>query len=227
MEHELAQQNDINLAPERMSLTSETLDNSSTDQHSSIKSKILNFIDEIRKNKKRADLNAITEHILKTEASNLDQDFIDTMISELTNQNLIENRRTPQGLDSFRRAVSISPEQEEVQSSLVYGRCNNISSQPIETDGVSNETVPKIAPDLRTHEINEKRQSKTEQSNSKETQTDFPEICYSSSSINKEEILSKYVRIEADHSALKNHVKCELSDMMRKMESLINGAIDQ
>ena len=88
MEHKLGKQNDINLAPEKMSLTLETLYNSSTDQHSAIKSIILNSIDKIRKNKKRADLNAIAEHILKTEASNVDQDFIDTMISELPNQNL-------------------------------------------------------------------------------------------------------------------------------------------
>ena len=74
---------------------------------------------------------------------------------------------------------------------------------------------------MRTLEINEKRQRKTEQGNSKETQTDFPEICHSSSSINKEEILSKYVKIEADLSALKSHVKCELSNMMIKMESVI------
>ena len=71
----------------------------------------------------------------------------------------------------------------------------------METDSVSNETVRKIAPDLRTPEINEKRQSKTEQRNSKETQTDFPEICHSSNSINKEETLSKHVKIEADLSA--------------------------
>ena len=120
-----------------------------------------------------------------------DQDFIDLMISELTNQNLIENRRTSQGLDSFRRVITISPEQEEVHSSLVYERCNNISSQPIENDSVSNETVSKIATDLRTPEMDKKRQSKTEQRNSKETQTD----CHSSSSINKGEILLKYVRM--------------------------------
>ena len=102
MEHKLDQQNDISLAPEKMSPTSNTLENSSTDQHSAIKSKILNAIDKIRKNKKRADLNAITDHILRTEASNLDQDFIEMMISELTNRNQIENRRTPQGFDSFR-----------------------------------------------------------------------------------------------------------------------------
>ena len=126
MEHKLDQQNDISLAPEKISPTSNTLENSSTDQHSAIKSKILNAIDKIRKNKKRADLNAITDHILRTEASNLDQDFIEMMISELTNRNQIEHRRTPQGLDSFRWTLSISPQQEEVLRSPVQGKCNYI-----------------------------------------------------------------------------------------------------
>ena len=65
MEHKLDQQNDISLAPEKIIPTSNTLENSSTDQHSAIKSKILNAIDKIRKNKKRADLNvAVKEHRL-------------------------------------------------------------------------------------------------------------------------------------------------------------------
>lgn len=62
MEHELDQQNVVSLAPEKMSLTPETLDNSSTDQHSVIKSRILNSTDKIRKDKKRADLNATAKH---------------------------------------------------------------------------------------------------------------------------------------------------------------------
>ena len=66
MEHKLDQQNDI-----RMSLTSDTLENSSTDQHSAMKSKISNVIDKIRKNKTRVHLNAIIKHISKTETSNL------------------------------------------------------------------------------------------------------------------------------------------------------------
>ena len=53
--------------------------------------------------------------------------------------------------------------------------------------------------------MNEKRQCKVENLNSEETQTDFPEICHSSSSINKEEILFKYLRIEANLLALKVH----------------------
>ena len=63
-------------------LTLDILDIYSTDQHLAIKSNILNSIDKIKKNKKCADLNVITEHILKIEPSNFDQDFIETMISD-------------------------------------------------------------------------------------------------------------------------------------------------
>ena len=49
MEQELDQQKNISLAPEKMSLTSDILENSSIDQHPAIKSKILNSIDKIRK----------------------------------------------------------------------------------------------------------------------------------------------------------------------------------
>ena len=72
-------------------------------------------------------LNAVADHILKTEASNLDQDFIELMISEPTNRNQIENRRTPQGLDSFRRTLSISPKKGELFRSPVHEKCNYIS----------------------------------------------------------------------------------------------------
>ena len=37
---------------------------------------------------------------------------------------------------------------------------------------------------------------------------------------------AKFLRIEVDLSALKRHVKCELSGMIRKIELLINGASD-
>ena len=36
--------------------------------------------------------------------------------------------------------------------------------------------------------MNEKKQSKIEKSNSEETQTDFAQLCYSSSSINKKSL---------------------------------------
>ena len=51
--------------------------------------------------------------------------------------------------------------------------------------------------------MNEKRQTYIEKRNSEQTRTDFSGICHSSSSVNKEEILSKVLRVEADFSALR------------------------
>ena len=96
--------------------------------------------------------------------------------------------------------------------------------QSIEIDSISNETIPKIKTDLGITEIKEKRQTKIEKCNSEETQTGFPEICHISSFVNIEEILPKVLRVETDISALKSHVKCQLADIIRKMESPINGA---
>ena len=47
--------------------------------------------------------------------------------------------------------------------------------------------------------MNEKRQTNIEKRNNEETQTDIPEICHSYSSINKKEMLSNYLRIEAEY----------------------------
>ena len=91
----------------------------------------------------------------------------------------------------------------------------------MEIDSVSNKTIPEVATDSGTPEINEKRQ--IEKCSSEGTQTDFPGICHSSSFVKIEEILPKVLRVEADLSALKSRVKCELSDMNRKMESLTDG----
>ena len=49
----------------------------------------------------------------------------------------------------------------------------------MEIDGVSNKTIPEVATDWGTSETNEKR--RIEKCSSEGTQTDFPEICHSSS----------------------------------------------
>ena len=83
----------------------------------------------------------------------------------------------------------------------------------MEIDSVSNETIPEVPTDLGTPEINEKRQAG--KCGREGTQTDFPEIFHSSSFVKIEEIIPKVL--------LKSHVRCKLSDMNRKMESLINS----
>ena len=92
---------------------------------------------------------------------------------------------------------------------------------PVHGNSVLNKTIPEVATDSGTPAINEKRQ--IEKYSSEGTQTDFPEICRSFSFVKIEKILPKVLRVEADLSASKSHVKCELSDMNRKMESLTNG----
>ena len=66
------------------------------------KDKILKAIIEIRTNsKKRPDLNSIYNYVIKSEASNVDIDFIESVMVELINDNKITNKKTVTGLDSF------------------------------------------------------------------------------------------------------------------------------
>ena len=66
-------------------------------------------------------------------------------------------KKQSENLDSFRSVFSILPEQEKILYNHVYGKRNDISSQFIEIHSVSNETIPKIATNLKTPEMNEKK----------------------------------------------------------------------
>ena len=74
------------------------------DVHSIIfpfKPKVLNTIRQIRASKKRPDNDSILDYIIKKEASNADKPPIISITNKLMNQNLTENKKTLQGLDSF------------------------------------------------------------------------------------------------------------------------------
>ena len=75
---------------------------------------------------------------------------------------------------------------------------------------VSNKTISKILTNLRAPEMNEKRQTThfIEKCNSQKRSTNFPIVHHSSSYANTKDILSKVLRVVADLSALKSHVKC-------------------
>ena len=62
--------------------------------------KVLNAINKIRESKNRPDNDSILVYITKTDASNVDKTII-SITNELINQNLIENKKTRQGLDSL------------------------------------------------------------------------------------------------------------------------------
>ena len=64
------------------------------------KPKILKAIDQI-KQKKRPDIKAIYEYLSKIEASNAEKNLFETILGNLIETNILVNRKTPEGLDSF------------------------------------------------------------------------------------------------------------------------------
>ena len=65
------------------------------------KRKVLSAINKIRESKKRPDNDSILDYIIKTEASNVYKPLIISITKELMNQNLIENKKARQGLNSI------------------------------------------------------------------------------------------------------------------------------
>ena len=66
--------------------------------HSSI---ITSAIENIRRKSKRPDIDAIHRQISKSEATNVDRDFITLVLNDLENHNVIFNKQATQGLDSY------------------------------------------------------------------------------------------------------------------------------
>jgi len=82
--------------------TSSDIDNSITQDTyttSIFKDKIIEAITEIRDARRRPDLEAIFSYVIKSEATNIDKDFVETLIVELINGKKIINKRTSSGLD--------------------------------------------------------------------------------------------------------------------------------
>ena len=80
---------EISIAFEKLAITSNGGDHCKTPTtiFSHFKSKILAAIDEIREKKRRPDIDAIYEHIMKSEVSNADKHLIETIIAYKTKRN--------------------------------------------------------------------------------------------------------------------------------------------
>ena len=63
---------------------------------------IISTIDNIRNIKcKHPDIDAIYRYVSKTVATNVDRDFIETIVVELVNKSIIFNKPAVQGLDLY------------------------------------------------------------------------------------------------------------------------------
>ena len=98
---------------------------------SHLRLKILAAIDEIRQKKKRPDIHAIYEHKIKSKALNADKNLIETIITELTKQNVIINKKTCHGLDSFYKS---STAEQSIDITVIKpspSTSNNISNDKL------------------------------------------------------------------------------------------------
>ena len=66
-----------------------------------LKLKILSATKFIRSKKKRADIESICDRLMKTNSSNLEISSIDEALSKLIDHNLVSNKKTSTGRDSF------------------------------------------------------------------------------------------------------------------------------
>ena len=65
---------------------------------------------------------------MKSEASNADKNLIETVIAELTKQNVIANKKTCQGLESFCKSSTIKQSTDLTIIKPSPSKSNNISN---------------------------------------------------------------------------------------------------
>ena len=78
-------------------------DDANDETLSLLKTKILKAIYQIKQKKKKPDLNTSCKYLSKTKALNADKQMIETMLGNLTENNIDVKRKTPKGLDSSHR----------------------------------------------------------------------------------------------------------------------------
>ena len=193
-------------------------------------------------------IDAIYEHIMKSEASNADKNLIESIIAELTKQNIIVNKKTCHGLDSFYKSstakqsidftvIKPSPSksnkvsndkltpQKQINKSLSQS-CPEISGKILNFDTLLVETFSKNQRGITASQIEENLSiDKNIATSLLDTApqihpkifTKLPENVDSNST---RPPCSKLFQIEAQLSALKSYVSCEIYSLHSKIESI-------
>ena len=94
---------ELTTALERLSITNEITPINNENNVTILTQNIFDTIDSIRLKKKCPDLESTLDHIKKAGVFEFDRNSIEEAISELVKLNLIMNKKTPRGLDSFYR----------------------------------------------------------------------------------------------------------------------------
>ena len=121
--------NDISIALEKLCILSDESSSNDVPNKDSenlsnytidiFKPLIISAIETIRNKRKCPDIAAIYRHISKSEATNLGRDIIASVLNDFENQNVVYNKPTTQGIDSYFIASHLDKEDPK-----------NIRSQP-------------------------------------------------------------------------------------------------
>ena len=117
-------ENDISTAFGNLSLIS----NSENTTITEYEPKIITAIKEIRNKKKRPDIDAIFDYISRSEAPNIDIKTIDSFIQNFLKKNVIANKKTPQGHNSFYILAQTPIKQNENEQNQLFTKDNKFEN---------------------------------------------------------------------------------------------------
>ena len=198
---EKASYDDINSAFSNLSLNHSIIkettnsENESPDSVLSIfKPIVLSAIDILREKKKRPDVDSIYNHIIKTQASNVDKSLIESVVTNPMKDNLIVNKKTASGFDSFFR--NDAPLNEDTMPNVIIDNRQDKNEVIIDESVTPSQPTPQLHNDI-----------------------DTPPLQNSFTLVKKPELDMSTVKIEALITALKSYVSCEISMIHDKLTS--------
>ena len=146
----------VSIASEKLAITSNGGGHCKTPTiiFSYFKLKLLAAINEIRQKKWRPDIDAIYEHIMKSEASNADKNLTETIIAELTKQIVIINKKTCDGLASFYKS---STAKQSIGFTVIKpspSKSNDISNYKLTLQKQLNKILSQLCPEISGNLLN-------------------------------------------------------------------------
>ena len=202
------------------------------------------MIETIRGKSKRPDIDAVYRYISKSEATNIDREFIASVLNNLENQNVIYNKPTTQGLHSCFIAshtdkedpknIRSQPQNDNTQSDP---EPNLFSNQPGHDLVSLDDTTPIVNSTVTTSNTKEFSNIKTHKHITVDkaiSLEDEVQFIYSTVTTPAKENdmnfkncenndLKKHIsKLEAQLSAIKSYINCEVSVLTNKIESISN-----
>ena len=219
----------IRVAFEKLAITHSDINVNINIPH--FKPKILEVIDHLKgSSHKRPDVDSIFDSITRTTASNITKEALADIITDLVKQNIIINKKSVNGHDSFRRntveVFSTTDETSDTDNSQLQNekvhkdndKPNSSLQQPthsfIETYIHTLSSCQQLAPEITT----DTSSSNTITEISLTAPTDF-QTPITAKNLNDNFTQKSMLKIEAQLSALKSYIDCELSTFTSKTDA--------